>query len=113
MTDEFYWIAVAVVVISSSARLTHLVTYDDFPPIKRLRDAFTDFTDKSPRLQEWQIVAYCGYCASFWMTMFVVMWGRFANWDSIWWLANGTLGASYLAAILMANDGEPEARVSD
>lgn len=112
MRDAFYWLAVALVVITSAARLTRLATFDLFPPVKWLREKYAARTDGS----DWQVVAYCGYCASFWLTALVVLTGLWAgvldqygsldNWQSAWWIVNGTLGASYLAAILMAHDGD-------
>lgn len=112
----FEWIAVAVVVVLSSARLTRLVTFDHFPPIKWLREKYATATDGS----DWQLLAYCGYCASFWVTLAVVIWADLAGvfdgrtaWGTdgdlatpIWFLVNGIFGGSYLAAIVMAFDGD-------
>lgn len=120
MSPEFYWIAVAAVIITSASRLTRLATVDKFPPVKFVRDKYGDWTDKTPRRLGWQLLLFCGYCFSFWATLGVVVWadlvgifdGRTA-WGSdgdlavpLWWIVNGTFGASYLAAILMANDGD-------
>lgn len=112
MSNEFYWIAVAVVTIISSARLTRLATFDDFPPTKWLRDKFADLTDGS----QWQLLAFCAYCASFWITAAVVGLGLAAGvytgtpdsgiGFSAWWIVNGILAASYLAAVFMVNDGD-------
>lgn len=109
---EFYWIAAAAVVVTGSARLTRLLVIDEFPPIAALRNAFEDATDGS----KWQRLTMCGYCMSFWATALVVLLGDLAGvfdqkpvaeWMTpAWWLLFGTLGASYLAAILMASDGD-------
>lgn len=107
MSIEFFWIAVAAVTITSSARITRLVTYDKFPPVQWLRDKYADLTDR-PRLLGWQLLAFCAYCASFWITVGVVLWGYLTDWQPVWWVVNGTFGASYLAAILMVHDGEPD-----
>lgn len=98
----FFWIAVALVVITSSARLTRLVTFDHLPPVKWLREKYAARTDGS----DWQLLAYCGYCASFWVTLIVVGWGYLTDWQTAWWIVNGIFGASYLAAILMSRDGD-------
>lgn len=123
--DEFYWIAVAVVVITSSARLTRLATFDKFPPTLWLRNAYGDLMDRRESTRPWALLAYCGYCASFWATAAVVLWGLWAGvlsptGDTVsgtpaqfWWLFNGTLGASYLAAILMAYDGDASDPLED
>jgi hypothetical protein len=109
---EFYWVVVGLVTVVSASRLTRLATWDVFPPVKWLRDKYADATDGNG----WQVLAFCGYCASFWVTLIVVGWGYLSGvYQSrpsasspalVWWLTNGTLAASYLAAILMAHDGD-------
>lgn len=113
---EFEWVAVAVVAVLSAARLTRLATWDKFPPAVWLRDKYADLTDGSG----WQLLAFCGYCASFWIFALVVLWADLAGvldgrtaWGTdgdvarvIWWFANGILGGSYAAAIVMAHDGD-------
>lgn len=111
MSTEFYWLAVVLTTIVSASRLTRLATVDKFPPVKWLRTKYEDATDGS----DWQWLTLCGYCFSFWTTVIVVLWGWFANaytghptaevWTQVWWYANGTFAASYLAGILMAYDG--------
>src|SRR6478735_12639597 len=105
MSTEFYWIALALVLITSTARLTRLITWDHFPPIKWLRDKYADWTDGS----SWQLLGFCGYCASFWLLLIVVALGVWAgaftpvesfsdlnNWALAWWLVNLVFGFSYL-----------------
>lgn len=100
--STFEWVAAALVIITASARLTRLVTVDRFPPIKWIRTRYEDATDGT----DWQWLTMCGYCFSFWATLAVLLSGYYSDWHEIWWLICGTLGASYLAAILMANDGD-------
>lgn len=117
MNSSMYWVAVAIITVTASARLTRLATYDQFPPVLWLREAYAEFMDKTERRRGWQVLAYCGYCASFWLTLIVVVWADLSGvfegwtrdpslWASGWWFLMGTLGASYLAAILMKNDGD-------
>lgn len=106
MSPEFFWIAVAVVTILSSARLTRLATFDKFPPVKWARDRYIGWTDKTDRRRGWQLLAMCGYCFSFWTTLAVVLAGWLSDWHEAWWIVNGILGASYLAAIVMTFDGD-------
>lgn len=122
MNVEFYWVAVAIVTIVSAARLTRVAVIDTFPPVKFVRDRLFDFLDKTERRRAWQPITWCGYCMSSWTTAAVVVWAYLAGvldnqsafgWGmkddlsaSIWWLVNGTLAASYLAVILVANDGD-------
>lgn len=117
MNSTFYWIAVAVITVTASARITRLATYDQFPPALWLREKFADLMDGGPRRRGWQILVYCGYCFSFWATLLVVIWADLSGifegwtddpslWASGWWFLMGTLGASYLAAIMMKHDGD-------
>ncbi|MBC7630316.1 hypothetical protein [Aeromicrobium sp.] len=121
MSTEFYLIAVALVTVLSASRLTRLAVHDDFPPVRFFRDKMYDLLDGGVRRRQWQIITWCGYCASFWLTMAVVAWADLSGifdgyqvvegqdlslWQQAWWFVNGTLAASYAAAILMANDGD-------
>lgn len=115
MRIEFYWVAVALTTIVSASRLTRLATVDKFPPVQWVRDKYADLTD-TPRLVGWQLLLFCGYCFGFWAAAFVVVWGLLADVyeppvsgnlsAQVWWVVNGILAASYLAAILMAHDGD-------
>lgn len=102
MSDEFYWIAVAAVTVVSSARITRLLTYDQFPPIAWLRDKYGEWTSGS----DWQLLGFCAYCMSFWVTLAVVLAGWFSGFHEIWWLVNSAFAGSYLAAIFMVNDSD-------
>lgn len=101
---NFEWIAVAVVTVMSAARLTRLATFDSFPPVAWLRDKYADATDGT----KWQILAFCPYCASFWITLAVVLSGYYSDFHEVWWLINSILGASYLAAIVQVHDGDDD-----
>lgn len=115
MNVEFYWLAVTVVTIVSASRLTRLATVDKLPPVKAVRDWYEDKTDGTG----WVWLTMCGYCFSFWATALVVSTGIAADvygdplgrpenhWAFLaWWTVNGTLAASYLAAVFMAFDGD-------
>lgn len=114
MNAEFYWVAVVLTTIVSASRLTRLATFDEFPPVRWLRNKYAEATDGGG----WQLLAFCPYCAGFWITGLVVGWGMLAHVyghppnDSlaaqVWWVINGVLAASYLAAILMVHDGDDD-----
>lgn len=104
MEQVFFWVAVAAVTITSSARLARLLTIDKFPPIKWVRDKYEAATDGS----NWQLLTMCGYCMSVWTTTGVALWGYFTGWNVYWWIINGILGAAYLAAILVRFDGDDD-----
>lgn len=116
MHIEFYWTAFALVTILASARITRLVTFDKFPPIRWLRDKYEDHTDGS----DWQLLTVCGYCFAVWSSAGVVglAWiagvlapaglsGAGVSWlTPAWWLLMGVLAAAYPAAIVMKRDGD-------
>jgi hypothetical protein len=101
---EFFWIAVAVVTVLSSSRLTRIAVVDDFPPVRFFRDKLYDRLEGSG----WQAITWCGYCVSFWITAAVIAWGYFTNWQDAWWLVNGAFAASYLAATYVTHDGDDD-----
>lgn len=100
--SEFQWVAIAIVTIISASRITRLITWDVFPPAVWLRMRW----DKVTKDGSWAVLAHCGYCFSFWATLGVVLWGYLSDWNTVWWLANGTLAASYVAAVFMTHDGD-------
>lgn len=115
MSTEFYWVAVVVTTVLSTARITRLAVYDKFPPVQWIRDKYLDATDGSG----WGLLALCGYCMSFWITLLIVGWGLLAGvyetgpfertadiGAPVWWIVNGILAMSYLAATYIANDGD-------
>lgn len=115
MNAEFYWVAVVLTTIVSASRLTRLATFDEFPPVRWLRNKYAEATDGGG----WQLLAFCAYCAGFWVTGAVVVWGLLAGvydpvsgnqYDrvpfTLWWAINGIFAMSYLAAILMIHDGD-------
>lgn len=109
--SEFYWIAVVATTVISAARLTRLFVYDEFPPIARPRAWFKVRAESS----DWGLIAECGFCASFWVTAAVFVWGLLSHVyghppndlaGHIWWAANGVLAMSYVAASYVARDGD-------
>lgn len=102
MSDEFRWVAIAIVTIISSARITRLVTWDTFPPSVWLRIKWDTIT----RDGSWSILAHCGYCFGLYAAGFTVLTGWLSDWHLAWWLFNGWLAAGYAAAVVMAFDGD-------
>lgn len=100
--STFEWIAVAVTSALAAARLARLLTVDKFPPIKAVRDWYEDKTDGS----DWQLLTMCGYCMGMWTGAAVVLSGWLSHWAEPWWVVCGWLAVSYLAAIVMAYDGD-------
>lgn len=102
------WVGVALVIVLSAARMTRLWTYDDFPPVKAIRHGVFNFMAKRKWLRSWTPLTYCPYCVSFWITLAVVLSGWLSDWHIAWWVFNGSMGLSYLSAILTAHDGDDE-----
>lgn len=113
MSTEFLWVAIALTTIVSSSRLTRVVTFDVFPPARWLRDAWGNLMDRSRLTQGYAILLFCQWCFSFWATLAVVLWGFLADWNEVWWIINGSLAASYLAAIFMTNDTDTSTHDDD
>jgi hypothetical protein len=113
VNTEFYWTAVVLTTIISASRLTRLATVDVFPPVAWARQKYVNATIDT----DWKWLVLCGYCFSFWATALVTAFGLWAGvytdtptaevWTQVWWVVNGVLAASYLAAILMAVDADP------
>jgi hypothetical protein len=100
--SEFEWVAAAIVSVVSAARITRLVTVDDLPPAKWLRHKYDELTGSS----DWSLLMFCGYCFGVWAGFGVVLWGWLVDFDTAWWVFNGGMSVAYLAAILMAHDGD-------
>jgi hypothetical protein len=102
MSIEFYWLAVTAVTVMSAARITRLLTFDEFPPMKWIRDRYDDLTGES----DWNLLFHCPYCMGFWVALGVILWGYLSGFDTAWWLGNGVFAGAYLAAIVMVHDGD-------
>lgn len=101
---EFVWIAAFVIGALSAARLTRLVVWDSYPPSAWLRAKWDSITNDGP----WSTLAHCGYCFGLWASGFVVLWGYLSDLHWSWWLFNGWMAVGYLAAIVMAYDGDED-----
>lgn len=104
--STFHWIALAVIAVMSSARITRLLTFDKFPPILAVRRWYVTAMDHSEATRPWQLLALCGYCMGFWVALGVLAWGYLTDWQTAWWLVNGLFALAYAAAIVMAHDGD-------
>jgi sterol desaturase/sphingolipid hydroxylase (fatty acid hydroxylase superfamily) len=112
VSTEFYWVAVVVTTVLSVARLTRLFVYDDFPPIAWVRAQYKVRNEGS----DWQLLATCGFCASFWVALVIFFWGWIAgvyeghttNDDAgtVWWVFNAIFAIAYVAASYVARDGD-------
>lgn len=106
MSDEFYWVAVAVVSVVSAARLTRLMVVDKFPPTRWIRDKYGEMTDGGPIRREWQLLLFCIWCFSFWAYALVFLTGYYSDWHEAWWVTNAVLAGSYASGMVVARDGD-------
>lgn len=100
MVEALVLVAAVLVGIVSSARLTRLLTQDSFPPVVWLRVKWDDKTDGNG----WNVLFHCHWCMSFWTTLGVGAWGYLSELHESWWLVNGLLAASYVAAMIVERD---------
>lgn len=100
---HFEIVAAAIVGVLSAARITRLVTWDDFPPTRYLRTKYADLVG-----DDWGKLLSCLWCFGPWASLCVLLWGYFTECDTIWWLFNGWLAAGYLASMIVVRDGDDE-----
>jgi hypothetical protein len=104
---QFEWVAASVIAVLAAARLTRLFVWDAYPPTAWLRSKWDARTEDS----DWNLLLHCGYCFGMYVALFVMGWGAVDLYlgDGLhlaWWVFHGWLAMSYLAAIVMAYDGE-------
>jgi hypothetical protein len=92
----------AVVGIISAARLTRLLTQDNYPPVVWLRIKYQDRTEGTG----WEDLVTCPYCAAPWIMAGIGLWGWLTEFQTAWWVFNVWLAASYLVAMVVVRDGE-------
>ena len=106
-TLPLYVFAILVAVLGVG-RLTRVITYDDFPPARWVREKWVEKTDGTG----WQLLAICWWCASFWVALACAGWwvaGLFFVWAAwAWWIFWGSLAISYLAAMVIVRDTPEE-----
>lgn len=104
-----------VVGLLSIARLTRLVTQDTFPPVAWLRAKWDQLNEKTVKHQYgginvvpggWTDMLHCAYCFSTWATIPVLGWAILSDLSPAWWIINGWLAAAYVAAMIVARDGD-------
>ncbi|MGH8965452.1 MAG: hypothetical protein ACRDXB_09015 [Actinomycetes bacterium] len=96
----FEMLAAVVVGVVSVARLTRLLTQDTYPPVAAIRDWWRRVTKDGP----WSDLAECPFCAAPYFAAAVLAWGLLTDFQVAWWVVNGWLAASYLAAMVVVRD---------
>lgn len=95
-----------VVGVLAVARVVRLVVDDDWPPVKRAREWFTERASV-----DWQPLVECPFCVSVYVALPAVAWFSTlvawpdADWNLwLWWVANGWMALAYAAAMINVRD---------
>lgn len=100
MVEILLWIIAFVVGSLSAGRITRLLTQDSFPPAVWLRVKWDDKTDGN----SWNVLMHCHWCLSVWVTAPIGLWAWLSNLHTSWWVFNGILAATYVAAMIVERD---------
>lgn len=103
--DHFVQAAAVAVAIISVARTARLLVFDDFPPVYWLR---LRFIGALPEGSKWAMLAQCPFCLAPYLSVGMALWAWLSGLDPAWWWINGVWAASYVAAIVVAHDEQPE-----
>lgn len=92
---EWWQVLAAVVVgVVGAARVTRLITYDDFPPIVALRIWYESHVPEA-----WGKLVHCPWCMGPWVTLVALgtfIPTLFVPWIAwVWWLGWGWMALSY------------------
>lgn len=110
MTELAWWqTALAVLVaIIGSARLTRVITYDDFPPSVWFRVWFRSWAK-----EDWHKLVECPWCMGPWVTLVAI--GTFLltfvhpAFAWLWWLFWAWMAMSYLVSqYVYWDEGKPD-----
>jgi hypothetical protein len=97
---EFRIVAIALVGVLATARLTRLLVADMYPPSIWVRIQWHHFT----RDGGWAKLVDCHFCAAPYFAALVFGVGYFLHWPTWWWVATCWLAASYAAALVVERD---------
>lgn len=100
--STFEWIAMAVLTVGSTARITRLITFDSYPPAVWLRTKWRALTKDG----EWSVLMECPYCFAPYAGAGVLLWGYLSDFHEPWWWVTGWLTAAYLASVWVIFDGD-------
>lgn len=99
--EQMIIVAVAVLTgILSSARLTRLLTQDEFPPAVWLRIKWDTLTEDNG----WNKLFHCHWCMAPWTTAVVGLWGWLSDLHVSWWVFNIWLAAAYVNSMIVERD---------
>lgn len=105
VSSALLYSAAVLVGVISIARLTRLLTEDSWPPVVWIRIKFSAFVERRG-LDEWGELTTCPYCAAPWITLPILVWAVWSDLHWSWWIFNGWLAIAYIAAMIVAKDGD-------
>lgn len=110
MPLRFDWPSVVAVIVAviSIARTARLLTYDDYPPVAWAREKAKLWFLSGERRMKWVALTECPFCLAPYLTAGMLAWMWLSDLHWTWWLANGWWAMSYVAAIIVARDEQPE-----
>lgn len=101
-------LAAALVGVVAVARATRLLTQDEWPPVVRLRAAWSNLV----RHGSWAVLVECPFCSAPYLAAVDLVWALLAGldgdgfWTVAWWVVNAWAAVAYLAAMVVVRDGE-------
>ena len=100
------WVAVLIGIVST-ARMTRLITHDDFPPVEAVRNWWVRHTNDS-----WGSLILCPFCLAPYLTAvqitwFLLLWDEGWLFTWFWLLPHAWWAVSYVVAIIVSYD-QPE-----
>ena len=99
------WIAAVLVGVVSVARTARLLVFDDFPPMVWLRVRILALFKEN---SSWSGLIECPFCLAPYLTAGMMLWAWASHLHWTWWVINGWWAASYVAAMVVARDEQPE-----
>lgn len=108
MNDTLMYIFAAIGLVLAVSRVVRLVTFDDFPPMARIREAWDVKTAGSA----WNELLHCPYCFGYWASGpavilaagFLFGWPVLLTMAGIFWVLVAWFAVGYLAGIIVASN---------
>jgi hypothetical protein len=88
--------------VFGTARLTRIITHDDYPPAQWLRTRWEDRVGEG-----WGKLMTCLWCGQPYVVLGMMTWAYFSDFHWSWWAFWGWMALSQAGSTLLAYD-EPE-----
>lgn len=99
-----------LILVFGTARLTRIITHDDYPPAAWARMRWQHLTRRRDDDSEgsWGKLATCIWCAQPYVAALALLWGYFTDLHWSWWAFWGWMALSQAGSTLLAYDEPPE-----